>query len=130
MKLERAARQRLFWLVCIPFRIGYAALALLLGIHSLHFPLRVQAVVAAAQLFNFIRSLGKTVGGFGGPAWWASMRPFHVAAYAGFVVSGLVGVWWAGVFLAADAVAGAVSWYAVRPAFVSSQPTALPLLQL
>lgn len=132
MKLEKTRRHLLFWLVCIPFRSAYAALALVLGINNHDVLLRIQAGVAALQLFGFMRSLGKTVGGFGGPAWWASARPFHISLYAGFVVSASFAAWWAGLFLAADVILGAASWLTLRVTYTEAggAPAALPLLAL
>ena len=132
MKFEKTTRHLLFWTVCIPFRTAYAALALVLGINGLHVLLRIQAGVAALQLFNFFRSLGKTVGGFGGPAWWAAARPLHMTLYTGFVVSASFAAWWAGLFLAADVLLGAVTWHTVRVTYTEARraPAVLPLLEL
>lgn len=132
MKPDEPTRHRLFWLVCIPFRAGYAALALLLGIHGLKTLLRIQAAVAAVQVLGFLNSLGKDVGGFGGAAWWARLRPFHTAVYSAFVAAASFGVWWAGFFLVADVAAGAFAWHLVRPEYVSVKraPAALPMLGL
>lgn len=132
MKFEKTTRHLLFWLVCIPSRTAYAALALVLGINSHDVLLRIQAGVAALQLFGFVRSLGKTVGGFGGPAWWAAARPFHMTVYAGFVFSASFAAWWAGLFLAADVLLGAVAWHAVRATYAEARraPAAFPLLEL
>jgi len=121
MKFEKSTRHRLFWLICIPFRIAYAALALFLGIKDPHTLLRVQAGIAALQMFGFVRSLRKTVGGFGGDAWWAAARPVHVSTYAAFVVSASFAVWWAGLFLVADVILGAVTWHTVRKSYDAAQ---------
>ena len=133
MKLEKkTTRHLLFWLVCMPFRSAYAALALVLGINNHDVLLRIQAGVAALQLFGFVRSLGKTVGGFGGPAWLASARAFHMTLYAAFVVSASFAAWWAGLFLAADVMLGAAAWHTVRVTYTEARgaPAALPLLAL
>lgn len=118
--------------MCIPFRSAYAVLALVLGINNHEVLLRIQAGVAALQLFDFVRSLGKTVGGFGGPAWWKAARPFHMTLYAAFVVSASFAVWWAGVLLAADVILGAASWHTVRVTYAEARraPAALPMLEL
>jgi len=121
MKLDKSGRHKAFWIVCIPFRLAYASLALVLGHNSLRILLCIQAAVATLQIVGFLSSLRKTVGGFGGPAWWAKMRPIHIGLYVCFAASVALGVWWAGVFLLADAVVGAVSWLTVRPLFFAAQ---------
>ncbi len=78
--MEASQRAALFWLVCIPTRLTLAELA----------RRNVQAVriFAAIVSYRWLNGLeDHPVGAFGGPAWWADLRPVHGAFWGAYAVT-------------------------------------------
>lgn len=83
--METAGRNLIFWLVCVPLRVGLAVAALLVA----HFdPTRLPCLAAVLLLpaTGFaVQASGLTgerqKGAFGGPAWWSDVRAVHAALY-------------------------------------------------
>ena len=90
-------RATLFWLVCIPTRLSFAAIG--------HIPLtRVASTMVA---YNYLCSGNfnhHTHGFFGGRVWWAKQRELHGLLFALHAISGNPG------WLFADAGIGALNW--------------------
>ena len=94
-------RAALFWVACIPARlvVTYAARR---GVENLRL---------AAWLLGLYWLAGypkKSVGHFGGVAWWSDERPLHGALWTMYALSGD----WR--FLLADTAFGAANWIVHR----------------
>lgn len=112
--VDPRTRLRLFWTVCVPVRVGVATAALVVGAYAPHLLRYVgvyAALTAAGFAWNAARACagGKRTGGFGGVVWWTRLRYVHVALWATCAALALQRVRWAGAFLAADALLGALA---------------------
>ena len=95
--MQPSQRAAVFWLVCIPVRTYLTHLA-----HKRH-PLR--RPFAAFVAFRWLQGLEVgNEGFFGGPAWWADLRPMHGKLWGAYA---LTGKWQ---FVAVDTLAGAAAW--------------------
>ena len=97
--MEEGAEKRaaLFWGVCVPLRVYLASRG------------DVPVLRAAAALIAYRWLSGaesKHVGFFGGPAFWAELRPVHGMLWASYAATGK------SVHLWADVALGAGSWVA------------------
>ena len=131
MELVEKKRHLAFWTACVPFRLLYAGIAVFSGVSGRWELLRVQSVFTALLMSDMLLRLEKTVGVFGGPAWWIGLRPLHVMCYGGFVLSATLKQQWSGIFLIVDVVIGMIGWHVVRPTFVAPvvpERTQLPIL--
>lgn len=79
----KSFRLLLFFLVCIPVRVGIAVFTFYLS----SFPEAVRVVVAgilAAVALSFALQhavLKRSIGAFGQRVWWGGLRPFHFVTY-------------------------------------------------
>lgn len=110
----------LFWLACIPVRLGlawavYARAGGLSGAARVAVAAPLAAVSAAFAVLHAFRMRMSAPESSTGGTWWDSTRPLHAGAYlaaASWVASGDARC--AGLALAADAAVGAASWVARR----------------
>jgi len=98
MQLTAPQRTLAFWGVCIPARLYIATLARDANYKNV---LRVAAALIAA---NWLSGGVKSVGFFGGRAWWSEERRLHGALWAAYALGGD----WR--FLLADVLFGAGNW--------------------
>ena len=109
--MQPSQRAAIFWLVCIPVRTYLTHLA-----RKRHPLLRPFAAFIA---FRWLQGLEVGYEGFfGGPAWWADLRPMHGKLWALYAATGK----WQ--FVAVDTLAGAAAWKLIVP---SLQPSPEPL---
>lgn len=116
--MDPAGRARLYWLVCLPVRVGIAiAVVALSRLHPGALPLLGLLLLLPTVGFAVQSVLGgRERGAFGGPAWWARARPAHAALYA---ASSALCFWGkgtaAGLALLADAGLGVALGVALQP---------------
>jgi len=99
MQLTAPQRTLAFWGVCIPTRLYIATLARDSNYKNV---LRVAAALVAANWLS--GGVTKSVGYFGGRAWWSEERRLHGALWGAYALGGD----WR--FLLADALFGAGNW--------------------
>lgn len=121
MKLSEVSdstRKKLFWLVCIPLRIGIALMT------ALAFPQAAPAVKYVFGIFYLIPvlvwtvySLGlrhRTSGAFKQNAFWANARPVHAGLWLTASILTFIGTEtsfrWAGGAFGADILVGIALW--------------------
>jgi len=99
MQLTIPQRTLTFWGVCIPTRLYIATLARDANYETI---LRVAAALVAAKWMS--GGVTKSVGYFGGRAWWSEERRLHGAIWGAYALGGD----WR--FLLADVLFGAGNW--------------------
>lgn len=116
--MQATGRAWLFWLVCLPIRVGLAVGALLLArLKPAGLPFLGAALLLPAAGFAVQALLGgfRSRGGFGGPVWWADARAAHAAVYFAAAVL----CFWEGkaaaLVLLADAALAAALAIALQP---------------
>jgi hypothetical protein len=116
--MEPAGRFLLFWLVCVPLRVGLAIATLLVArLEPERMPFLAAGLLLPAAGFaaQLCPGAQRHKGAFGGPAWWADARAVHAALY--FAAAALS--FWtseaAGLVLLADVALGATLAYKLQP---------------
>lgn len=104
----------LFWLVCIPVRLGLSALVLWAGIvkpQLLVFIGVYAAITAVGFGVNAIRAVfgRKSRGGLGGKIWWTNVRYVHFVVWTCASVLAFLHWKYVGVVFACDAFIGALA---------------------
>lgn len=87
--MDTRTRNLLFFLVCIPLRVGIALAA---SVYAIDYPIAsavLGGLVAVSFMYKAITQ--DTIGVFGGNAWWAEMRLAHATLYAAFAGMALMG---------------------------------------
>ena len=103
-------RIKLFFLICLPVRIGLVLLAYIIPLKYLQIMGYITLVVSVrfAYLFKNYKSGDK--GGFGGNLWWNNMRLVHSITYLIFSLMAIRKSRKAYLLLIADIIIGAISF--------------------
>lgn len=100
--LDPKGRALLFWTVCLPTR--------LLITESARRGEQAPRLFAAVISYRWLSGIeNKAVGAFGGPAWWADLRPVHGLLWGAYAA---LGDWR---ILLLDSAFGAYSSLAIKP---------------
>lgn len=111
---DETTRHALFWDVCIPVRLGVAAVALVIGYlvpRWLSFVAIYATITALGFAYNAALTLAgrKRYGGLGGLVWWSEVRWLHLILWSTTAVFASYRVSWAGGVLVADAFVGVLA---------------------